>query len=168
MHVKTIVGKPTMSKPIPKRHIRTKSKCKSVIRPRALSPVPEDMQVESTTGFSKVKESIPITNHAINDRQHTDFEMIIESDLPILTEDAEELTTVRSGAIDSQETRETTAESMLVDHETDELTIKPSVKAGLSTPSLVLIPCRWWEGLRPTGTPRAVPEKVQPSRRGRG
>ena len=56
-----------------------KSKVKSVIRPRALSPVPEDMQVEFTTGFSNVKESIPITNHAINDRQHTDFEMIIES-----------------------------------------------------------------------------------------
>ena len=25
-------------------------------------------------------------------------------------------------------------------------------------PSLVLIPCRWWEGLRPTGTPRAMPK----------
>ena len=23
-------------------------------------------------------------------------------------------------------------------------------------PSLVLIPCRWWEGLRPTETPKAV------------
>ena len=33
--------------------------------------------------------------------------------------------------------------------------------------SLVLIHCRWWEGLRPTETPGAVPTIVKTNRRGR-
>ena len=107
-----VVSKSTASKLTPKRRVSTKSKFKSVIRPRALSPVIEDIQVESTTDFSKVDETISVTNPAINDQHQTDFEMIIESNLPILTEDAEELITVRSGAVDSQEGRRNTVESM--------------------------------------------------------
>ena len=124
MDAKTTVSKSTFSKSTSKRSIGMKPKFKSVIRPRALSPVPEDMQVESTTRSSNVKELIQITNYTINDQRPTDFEMIIESDLQTLTEDA----------IDSQEIRENTAKSMLVDNETDELTIKSSVEEGLSTP----------------------------------
>ena len=59
---KTSVSKLTTCKSTSKRSIGMKSKCKSVIRPRALSPVPEDTQVESTTGFSNVVETISMTN----------------------------------------------------------------------------------------------------------
>ena len=76
--------------------------------------------------------------------------MINESELPILTEDAEEAAIVRSNAnkcdkvsyqiedmnksVTSQEIRETTVEAMLVDNETNQQTLNPSSEGELSTP----------------------------------
>ena len=78
------------------------------------------------------------TTYTVSSQQSTDFEMINECDLPMLTDDAEEATIVQSNTIAQsntiQEIRESIAEAMLVDNETDESIIKSSLKVGLSTP----------------------------------
>ena len=60
--------------------------------------------------------------------------MLNESDLPMLTDEAEESTIVSSNANNSQGIRESIAEDMLVDESTDESVIISSTKLGLSTP----------------------------------
>ena len=54
------------------------------------------MQIESKTGASNDKRSIQPTTYTINSEQSTDFEMIDESELPVLTVDAEEVVMVRN------------------------------------------------------------------------
>ena len=105
--------------------VSTKAKLKSKIKRRSFSPVQED-------------------------KQSTDFEMIIENELPILTEDAEEATIVQSNAnkgdkvlyqiedmdksVTSPESQATTVEAMLVDNDVNQPTINPISEHELSTP----------------------------------
>ena len=113
----------------------SRTKLKSKIRSlatRALSPVPEI--IASNINVSEDNQVQCLTTVPISSQPLTAFDMINECDLPMLTDDAEEATIVPNNAISSQEIRESIAEAMLVDNETNESIIKSSSKLGLSTP----------------------------------
>ena len=89
--IKYISTAASSSKLIPKRIAGIKSRFKPVVRHRSLSPVPEDMQVDSTLDISNNNWVLHQTIDKKNDdiAQSTEFDMIDEHELPVLTEAAE-------------------------------------------------------------------------------
>ena len=134
------------SNQIHKGRARIKSKIQSLIA-RSLSPVQEEKRSESTINISKDKQDsstvytvIPQvsqpTTYTISSQQ-SDFEMIDESELPVLSEEAEESVIVRNkhNKIAYQVDEETQVEAMCIDDNEDHRLIRgQSAEEELSTP----------------------------------
>ena len=86
----TVANSGKINNVVPKKVEMSKWKLKTVQQRRSLSPVQEDMHVESTTDTSTSNRVSQPTTYTISNQQPTDFEMIDEGALPILTEGTEE------------------------------------------------------------------------------